>query len=625
VNQTNFILFKKSTVFRSFPSFITISLIAFFLSSCSAPKKVATTSDAQTTKSAVKLDTNPEITAQQLIAKAQTQESQPQLATLITASELLIVEENFSQALWLAKQLSVMTNDKQQKYRLALVNAHSLLIINEIELAFKQLELADVYLKNSNINHQENYYFLLAQTQKQRQLPISSLNAKLRWFSLSSTANSDDSHQIWQELSMLSTWQVTQLAKLKPPHFKGWPQLLTYAQKFGSDSSRFNRYLTQGQRNFPAHPAQVVINSLRETPQYIEQALQNIAVILPLSGKQAAAGKAAQQGVLAAYKNNADKNLYFIDANTLDWTALNQQLITLESHFVIGPLLKGNVDKYLAQTEIILPNLLLNTPEKSQRSAEHVILSMRPEDEAIQAATTLSRKDYKMPVVLSHSDNASKRMAQTFSQQWQLVTGYFPEIVYFETGKKMQAQLKSSLDVDSSQDRIKDLKIRLKQSLKTQARNRRDIDMFYLVGSPNQTKLLKPYIDVNTSPFAKIIPVYASSRSHSSKQDTSKNTDLRNLVFTEMPWLLTSQQQNLQLTELSKSLWPSRSDSLQRIFAMGYDSLSLVDNISKMKQRPYVRFFGQTGTLKLNSNNTLSRSLLWGVYQKDKVAEITMD
>jgi len=518
-----------------------------------------------------------------------------------------------------------MTNDNQQKYRLALVNAQSLLVMNEIELASKQLQLADSYIKNIKTQHKEHYYLLLSQVQKQRQLPISSLNAKLQWFALSSQATSDDSQQLWQELSLLSTWQVTQLAKQKPPHFKGWQQLLSYAHKFGSDSERFNRYLTQWQRSFPAHPAQVVIESLKITPQYIDNELKNIAVILPLSGKQAAAGKSAQQGVLAAYNNNTDKNLHFIDSDTLDWATLSQKLITLESDFVIGPLLKGNVDKYLTYTEITLPSLLLNTPETAQRTAEQVILSMRPEDEAIQAATTLSRKNYQMPVVLSHRDNASKRIAQTFTQQWHQVTGYSPEIVYFETGKNMQAQLKSSLDIDSSQDRIKDLKRRLKQNIKTQARNRRDVDMFYLVGSPSQTKLLKPYIDVNTSPFAKIIPVYASSRSHSSKRDSSKNTDLRNLVFTEIPWLLKSQQQNSQLAALSKSLWPSRSDSLQRIFAMGFDSLFLVDNIQKMKQRPYVRYYGQTGTLKLNSNNTLSRSLLWGVYQKDKVAETAME
>jgi outer membrane PBP1 activator LpoA protein len=595
------------------------------MTSCSTSQKTASNKVAEGPLKKPSVTSGDTITSQQLLLAAQRQDSNEAIVTLIDASELLISEENFSQALWLAQQITQLTENKQQKYRLALVSAHSLLQMNKVELSYNQLKEADVYFKENTFSHLKNYYALLAEVQQVRTLKISSLNAKLEWFALNQQANNDDIHQLWQELSLLSAWQVDQLAKLTPPHFKGWQQLLSYAHKFGADSNQFNRYLKQWQRNYPAHPAQSLINTLRTDEYSAEKEMQNIAIILPLSGKQAAAGKVAQQGILAAYSNHTGKNLSFIDADTLDWSTLNEQLITLNSNFVIGPLLKANVDKYLAQTEITLPNLLLNTPDNVQRSGGQVVLSMRPEDEAIQAAITLSRKNYKSPVVLSHRDNASKRISQTFAKQWHLVTGNSPEIFYFDKGKKMQVQLKKSLDIDSSQARISDLKIRVDYNLKTEARNRRDIDMFYLVGSPTETTLLKPYIDVNTSPFAKIIPVYASSRSHSSKQNSRKDRDLRNLVFTEMPWLLTSRQQNTQLASLSKTLWPSRSDSLQRIFAMGYDSLYLVDKLSIMKKRPYVRHFGQTGILKLNSNNTLTRSLLWGVYKKDKVAEIAMD
>lgn len=625
MNQTNFLFSYKSTFIRTISFYVVAFITVVFIASCSSPKKINTTKAPVTQPQSSSTLDETKVTAQQLINQAKNQDVNTATATLTHATELLIAEENYPQALWLAKQLVELTEDKRQKYRLILVSAHGLLKLDKVDLSFDQLKLADQLAEINAIEHLENYYYLLAEVQQYRQLQISSINARLHWFSLNSQVDSDDIHQLWQTLSLLSTWQVSQLTELAPPHFKGWQQLLTYAHKFGGDTKRFNRYLTQWQRDYPAHPAHVVIDSLQINEQITQQTLQNITVILPLSGKQAVAGKVAQQGILAAYKNNADKSLNFIDADTLDWSTLNAQLTALDSHFVIGPLLKTNVDKYLAQSEIIIPSLLLNTPEKETRTEEQVILSMRPEDEAIQAATTLSRKNYQSPVVLSHRDNASKRIAQTFVNQWQLISGYTPEIVYFEKGKKMQEQLKASLDVDSSQARILDLKIRLKQSIKTEARNRRDVDMFYLVGSPTETKLLKPYIDVNTSPFAKIIPVYASSRSHSSKNDPSRNRDLRNLIFTEMPWLLTSQQQNTQLSKLSKRLWPSRSDSLQRIFAMGYDSLYLVDKISAMKARPYVRHYGQTGILKLNTNNTLTRSLLWGIYQKDKVAEIAMD
>jgi outer membrane PBP1 activator LpoA protein len=625
VSQTNFLFSNKSTFYRITSLCFVVLLTAALTTSCSTSKKVTTkqVTDAPFKKS---LETSDDkITAQQLLSSAQTQASDQVIATLTQASEKLIAENSFEQALWLSQQLAQLTQSEALKYRLALVSANGFLEISEVALAFKQLEIAEQLSVDNTIMHHEDYYNLFAEVQKSRALEISSLNAKLHWFAISSSTNTDDIHALWQALSLLSTWQLDQLADLNPPHIKGWQQLLTYAHKFGGDIDRFDRYLTQWQRDFTAHPAQAIIKSLRAGELATKQVIQNIAIILPLSGKQAVAGKAAQQGILAAYNNIPHKNLTFIDANTLDWALLNEQLVTLESHFVIGPLLKENVDRYLAQHEILIPSLLLNTPENVLLNTEQFILSMRPEDEAFQAATTLNRKNYRAPVVLSHRDTASQRIAQAFTQQWQLLNGYLPEVVYFEKGKKMQEQLKASLEVDLSQARIKDLKIRLKQSIDTESRNRRDIDMFYLVGSPAQTKLLKPYIDVNTSPFAKIIPVYASSRSHSSKQDSSQHNDLRNLMFTEMPWLLSSQQQNAQLAQLSKTLWPSRSDSLQRIFAMGYDSLYLVDKLPLMKQRPYIRHYGQTGILKLNSNNTLTRSLLWGIYQNGEVAEISMD
>ena len=152
--------------------------------------------------------------------------------------------------------------------------------------------------------------------------------------------------------------------------------------------------------------------------------------------------------------------------------------------------------------------------------------------------------------------------------------------------------------------------------------------MIYLIGSAAQTRLIKPYIDVNTSPFSDIIPVYASSRSHSSfndKHNSSSTTDLQGLTFTQIPWLLQSQQQNKALDVLSDKLWPKRTDSLSRIFAMGFDSYNLLSTAFHMKQLPYIRHFGQTGTLTLSDDNILTRSLIWGRYQDDKVMQVAMD
>jgi len=594
------------------------------LVSCSTTKSTKVTKSLPEKVTVVeKIETT--LTAKQLMTQALTQDSNAAVNSFIQASELYLLEAEPNKALWLANQTMALTQLPLKKYQLSVISAKSLLALEHVNKAYQSLESANNIITTAELNHGLAYYQTLAFVQTKRNLPIAALDAKLRAFAKNSQATSDEIDAIWQQLCQLSQWQHQQLIKMAPPKIKGWSRLLTFANKFGDDDDRFQRYLSQWQREYNTHPAQYVVTQL----QLIEPALinenKNIAIIIPLSGKQERAGKVAQQGILAAYDTNSGAALHFIDSTTLDMSTLALQLADLNIDYVIGPLLKDNVKKYLSQEALTLPTLLLNIPATMALKPYQVALSMRPEDEAIQAATTLSRQHYKQPIILSHQDKASRRIAKTFSQQWQHITGQQPETVFFNNDEKMQSQLKASLGVDLSQQRTKELDRRIKYSIKSELRNRRDIDMIYIVGLPLETKLLKPYIDVNISPFADIIPVYASSRSHSTKSDRSDNRDLSGLTFTEMPWQLASKQQNAALVAEAKKLWPNRSDSLQTIFAMGFDSLSLVDKISSMKNKTYVRHYGQTGILQLGDDNILKRSLIWGKYSRNKVQEIAID
>lgn len=594
------------------------------LVSCSTTKSTKVTESLPEKTTVVeKIETT--LTAKQLMTQALTQDSNTAVNSFIQASELYLLEAKPNKALWLANQTMALTQLPLKKYQLSVISAKSLLALEQVNKAYQSLESANTIITAANLNHGLAYYQTLAFVQTKRNLPIAALDAKLRAFAKNPQATSDEIDAIWQQLCQLSQWQHQQLIKMAPPKIKGWSRLLTFANKFGDDDDRFQRYLNQWQREYNTHPAQYIVTQL----QLIEPALinenKNIAIIIPLSGKQERAGKVAQQGILAAYDTNSGAALHFIDSTTLDMSTLALKLADLNIDYVIGPLLKDNVKKYLSQEALTLPTLLLNIPATMALKSYQVALSMRPEDEAIQAATTLSRQHYKQPIILSHQDKASRRIAKTFSQQWQHITGQQPETVFFNNDEKMQSQLKASLGVDLSQQRTKELDRRIKYSIKSELRNRRDIDMIYIVGLPLETKLLKPYIDVNISPFADIIPVYASSRSHSAKSDRSDNRDLSGLTFTEMPWQLASKQQNAALVAEAKKLWPNRSDSLQTIFAMGFDSLSLVDKISSMKNKTYVRHYGQTGILQLGDDNILKRSLIWGKYSRNKVQEIAID
>lgn len=640
--------FTRSNVF-----FILLLFMMALLSACSTQpviKKAKNTSDTTTEEITVVMTAEQKLALAQSIntqtpADVQSQLSQQAQVTelLIEASELFLQQQNFNQALWLANETSELVHgDFRKTYRLLLVKAESLQSLKYHQQAYQQLLLTQKLVTHTQSNFPSSvleltldYYLVLNQVLIAQEKPVLALASQLHAFALNNDSSADDVLAIWLKLQTLSPWQITQLVSTNPPFIKGWQQLLSYSHKYGANTEQFARYLQLWQQNNPTHPASSIIAQLQTQNSSVftvEKAIENIAVLLPLSGSQQQAGLAAQQGILAAYNNNITANIHFVDTNQVDWKGLANQFSELNIDHIIGPLLRDNVETFLAISKenvaLQVPTLLLNLSSQYQLENYQVALSMRPEDEAEQAAATLSLRNYKNPIILSHQDSVSSRIALAFSQQWQKSTGHPVDIVYFNQGKQMQTSLKDSLDISASQTRIDQLNGRLKDNIKSEPRNRRDIDMIYLIGSAAQTRLIKPYIDVNTSPFSDIIPVYASSRSHSSfndKLNSSSTTDLQGLTFTQIPWLLKSQQQNEALVTLSDTIWPKRTDSLSRIFAMGFDSYNLLSNAFQMKQLPYIHHFGQTGTLTLSDNNILTRSLIWGRYQDDKVMQVDLE
>lgn len=614
---------KRTNLLKSSKQALATFAFVAFLSSC-ASQKPATTVKKQEETAVVEQQTHTQLSAWQVLEQAKNLAPAIAITQTIQAGNLYLQENQAQKALWLASKSNALTEQPEQNYQLTLIEAKALLALGKITRAYEAIMRASSLTQLSQVAPKLDYYQTLASIQEARHNPVAEIDAALRAFALNSAASNKDIELLWSKLATLSQWQHQQLLQQSPPQIQGWSKLLTFANQYGADTARFQRYLTQWQREYSTHPAQYIAEQL-SAKLTVPQDIENIAIIIPLSGKQERAGKVFQEGILSAYEQHPQTTLHFIDANTLDMSTLSARFSQNNIDYVIGPLLKSHVKDYLAQTDLTIPTLLLNLPSDEVLLPHQVAISMRPEDEAVQAAATLSRLNYQHPVILSHHDTLSQRIANTFSQQWQKLTDEAPEIVYFNNDAKMQNQLKASLGVDLSQQRTKELNARIKHSIKHEYRNRRDIDMIYIVGSPLETKLLKPYIDVNTSPFADIIPVFASSRSHSAKTDKSDNRDLAGLVFTSMPWQLTSKQQNKLLAKQAKKIWPNRSDSLQTIFAMGYDSLALVEKISVMQSKTYIRHYGQTGTLQLDSQNILRRSLIWGRYSRNKVQEIVMD
>jgi hypothetical protein len=329
---------------------------------------------------------------------------------------------------------------------------------------------------------------------------------------------------------------------------------------------------------------------------------------------------------------NLDQSLPKATLSDNSPTAVNQMDTKLGTNFTNIDSAFSAIDSNAAIQSYLQPDeqthtistLLFNSPTTSLLPQSYSVLSMRPEDEALQAATVLSAQNFKHPIILSQSNVLSKRIANAFAEQWHKTTGNTINLVFYKNSAEMQANIAAMLAVNKSKSRISQLNTKVSSSVISKPRNRRDVDMIYFVGSPQQARLIKPYIEVNTSEFASTIAIYASSRSHSYRAGIAISKDLKGLTFTQIPWLLKTEQ-DASLAALHQQLWPTRSDGLLRLFAMGYDSFNLIEQIDLMQQAPYVQYWGQTGVFKLGASNTLTRSLLWGTYKNNGIETVAFE
>lgn len=527
-----------------------------------------------------------------------------------------------------------------------------------------EFERADQYLSQvlqHNSQQTAANYQLSSALKSARSLEVESFVAYAQFFSKAPTQS--DASTALEQISTMSQWQVNSLSNYAFEDLKGWRELYQITARYASDIGKLERFLATWKRKHTNHPfnafSQLVVERAQQDSVIT---VENVAILLPLSDREQAIGHAIQDGILSSYQHDKRFKLTFYDTRSQSIPEIYQALLDSKPDFVIGPILKSHVNQYVALDSEQLttnpynqlpvgaedtatkesvnspaqtldreisetgqwPSLLLNLPDDFEMAQKHYAFSMQPEDEAVQAAEILSHKGFELPVLITEDSSLGHRIANAFSERWQRLTNTPPRVLYYTQTDKMEATVREVLAVDQSRARISELKRILPVNIDTESRNRRDIDMFYLYGNPAQIQLLKPYIDVNISPFAKAIPIFSSS--HSFKTDTSvtDRRDLRGLTFSEMPLLVENTGGNKSMRTMAQQLWPQRKNNLKRLYALGLDSLPLLEKLGAMAHYPVIQHKGYTGVLQLDEYRVIRRSLSWAKYNKNSISTVAM-
>ncbi|WP_372880170.1 penicillin-binding protein activator [Psychromonas sp.] len=424
---------------------------------------------------------------------------------------------------------------------------------------------------------------------------------------------------------------------------EGWYALAGIYQRYQLRASHLKSALEDWKYTYAQHPAVPFMpTQLANIVEFKSFQPTNIAVLLPLSGRFQQQGKAIQQGIFDAFYRQQQASssvvsdgqrvnaptLHFYDTNAQPVTEIAPLLAQNNIDFVIGPLLKNDIDVFLPLVEK-MPVLALNsfstlpsTDNNAQAAASpwHYSFSLSPEQEAKQAVQFISENQHQNPLVIAPNSDYGRRVAQTFKDEWLAQNQREIEQHFFTSKSKLGSFIGRVLQTDESKARINQMQSITNLPLEKEVRSRSDIDAIYLVSKRDELILIKPFIDVSVSPFADKIPIYASSRSHEFDRGGLQNRELSNFKFSDLPFLIN--QQNAIMTELNKVL-PRQSYSELRLFALGFDSYQLVEQLVQLQNNTAYRYQGLVGELRLDLSNTVQPQLSWAKYYQGNLVEIT--
>ncbi len=450
-----------------------------------------------------------------------------------------------------------------------------------------------------------------------------------------------DIQHVWHLTQQLSNNELTLTGNKE---IDGYYRLATLLREHALDQYELASVLTQYQFAYPNHP---LVNNLPEEIigllQMDTQAFQQIAVLLPLSGRLSNQSQQIKQGILAAYlaaqsntENTPTKqiSIQFLDTNALDNTALLAKLTDID--VIIGPLLKPKLT-FIAQNlrpgqqllglnriDTLLTQNTANTEPKNLNSiietnsdivpevadTTTTFFALAPEDEAIQIAQFMFAQQYQQPILIHAPDRTAIRMAEAFSETWQALSQESNLITLsFSDNKSMRKAIGDALGVQQSRDRITTLERYLGKEMFSVTRNRKDIDAFVVFANAEQTELINPMIEASISSFSdEFQPVFASSRSYNHQLNQNSLRDLQNVIFIDMPWLINSKVAPELLSQY-ETVFIDASATQKRLFAFGYDAYNLISKIMPMRQVKGLTLPGLTGNLTIDNNNQVTRVL----------------
>jgi outer membrane PBP1 activator LpoA protein len=554
-------------------------------------------------------------TAEQWLTDAKSLDPDESTELLLQAAEVLLREGELARADDVTGELIPPELTADQALRLAIIRARVHRGHAEFAQALAQLSepLVERAVLEAPVRRQMQYSQLRASLYEIEGDHLSA--ARERIFIdplLTSSQQPANRESIWASLMQIpTTVLVKNINSTSNRDYIGWLELASIAKDNQNNIDAQVKQRDAWLRNWPQHPAHNALpGGLDKLNDLIVERADQVALILPVTGRLAAYGKAIRDGFFAAYYETLNEggnvpqiNQY--DSNSTDINTLYQQVLDSGNKLVIGPLEKENLSALVAShpSTMNVPTLALNRIDGDRFPKGLYQFGLNPEDEAEQIADIAISKGYSRALILTPEGTWGQKVAAAFAQRWQSLNGRIVASQTFDASKNNYSQrIKSTLQIDKSQQRLQRLQQIIGIHPDYEPYRRSDVDFIFLLARPNEGRAIKPLLAYH---YAGDIPVYATSHIYRGSNSPSKDRDINGVRFIDIPWIFDEKSAIRQ--EINTGI-PS-SPAYQRMYALGVDSFRLHLRLKQLRNGASARVFGETGTLTLNALGQIEREL----------------
>lgn len=400
------------------------------------------------------------------------------------------------------------------------------------------------------------------------------------------------------------------------PYERAWFELAALLASAESEPATVAQRAYDWNGRHPGHPGSAYLPAAGTEPATvaITTPADVIGLLLPLSGKLQAAGRAVRDGFLAAALADpvsGRPRIEIRDTATAGVEAAYGAALEAGATAIAGPLVKEDVAALVAARQLPVPTLALNAVALTSTPPFLFQFALDPEQEARAVARRIAEDGRSRGIALFPDNARGERLRAAFSEELTAAGVELTSVQFYEpSASDFSGPLRAALGrFGGAGDRPAKGAAPLQRDAAAEALA--GPQFAYLAATPAAARALVPQLRYQ---MVYSVPVYTTS--DALEPGSRPVPDLDGVLFPDMPWVVGAGQGAPELWELLQGEWAGAARGRLRLYAFGYDAYHLLRGLGAAVRG--VDLDGLTGRLSVAPDGRVQRDLDWAQIERGR-------